>query len=149
MLALRRDFAVVVGLVSYGANLAEPYRLMGTYFGRILKGERRRSAGDRSSLPPNETRSGSPCPRQYPLRSILVESPRACPHTLLPIRYVESNHRHRPLLRTRGERPRCGRAAKQRDELAPFHVLPLPRIGPYHIVVENAAVCITAKLIVE
>jgi hypothetical protein len=39
MLALRRDFAAVVGLVSYGANLAEPYRLMGTYVGRILKGE--------------------------------------------------------------------------------------------------------------
>jgi ABC-type uncharacterized transport system substrate-binding protein len=28
-----------VGLVSYGANLAELYRLMGTYVGRILKGE--------------------------------------------------------------------------------------------------------------
>jgi hypothetical protein len=40
MLALRRDCAAVVGLVSYGANLAEPYRLMDTYFGRILKGEK-------------------------------------------------------------------------------------------------------------
>jgi putative tryptophan/tyrosine transport system substrate-binding protein len=40
MLALRRDFAAIVGLVSYGANLAEPYRLMGTYVGRILKGEK-------------------------------------------------------------------------------------------------------------
>jgi hypothetical protein len=38
MLALRRDFAAVVGLVSYGANLAEPYRLMGTYVDRILRG---------------------------------------------------------------------------------------------------------------
>jgi putative ABC transport system substrate-binding protein len=36
----RRDFAVDGGLVSYGANLAEPYRVMGTYVGRILKGER-------------------------------------------------------------------------------------------------------------
>jgi len=36
----RRDFAAAGGLVSYGANLAEPYRLMGTYVGRILKGEK-------------------------------------------------------------------------------------------------------------
>jgi putative ABC transport system substrate-binding protein len=36
----RRDFAAAGGLVSYGANLAEPYRLMGTYAGRILKGEK-------------------------------------------------------------------------------------------------------------
>jgi putative tryptophan/tyrosine transport system substrate-binding protein len=34
----RRDFAVDGGLSSYGANLAEPYHLMGTYIGRILKG---------------------------------------------------------------------------------------------------------------
>jgi len=36
----RRDFAAAGGLVSYGANLAEPYRLMGTYVGRILRGEK-------------------------------------------------------------------------------------------------------------
>jgi putative tryptophan/tyrosine transport system substrate-binding protein len=36
----RRDFVAAGGLVSYGANLAEPYRLMGTYVGRILKGEK-------------------------------------------------------------------------------------------------------------
>ncbi|MGH6799383.1 MAG: ABC transporter substrate binding protein, partial [Roseiarcus sp.] len=36
----RRDFAAAGGLVSYGANLAQPYRLMGTYVGRILKGEK-------------------------------------------------------------------------------------------------------------
>jgi putative ABC transport system substrate-binding protein len=36
----RRDFAAAGGLASYGANLAEPYRLMGTYVGRILKGEK-------------------------------------------------------------------------------------------------------------
>jgi putative ABC transport system substrate-binding protein len=36
----RRDFAADGGLASYGANLAEPYRVMGTYVGRILKGER-------------------------------------------------------------------------------------------------------------
>ena len=36
----RRDFAAAGGLVSYGANVAEPYRLMGTYVGRILKGEK-------------------------------------------------------------------------------------------------------------
>ena len=31
----------------------------------------------------------------------------------------EANHRHRRLLRARRERPRCRRAAEQRDELAP------------------------------
>src|SRR5262249_21344926 len=31
------------------------------------------------------------------------------------------NHRHRPLLRTRRERPRCGRAAEECDELATVH----------------------------
>ena len=36
----RRDFVVAGGLMSYGANLAEPYRLMGVYAGRILKGEK-------------------------------------------------------------------------------------------------------------
>jgi len=36
----RRDFAAVGGLVSYGANLAESYRSMGAYVGRILKGEK-------------------------------------------------------------------------------------------------------------
>jgi putative ABC transport system substrate-binding protein len=36
----RRDFVVAGGLMSYGANLAEPYRLMGLYAGRILKGEK-------------------------------------------------------------------------------------------------------------
>jgi hypothetical protein len=33
----------------------------------------------------------------------------------------KSNHRHR-LLRTRRKRPRCRRAAEQRDEFAPLHV---------------------------
>jgi putative ABC transport system substrate-binding protein len=33
-------FAADGGLVSYGANVAEPYRVMGAYVGRILKGER-------------------------------------------------------------------------------------------------------------
>jgi putative ABC transport system substrate-binding protein len=36
----RREFAAAGGLASYGANLTEPYRLMGTYVGRILKGEK-------------------------------------------------------------------------------------------------------------
>src|SRR5262249_59558798 len=33
----------------------------------------------------------------------------------------KSDHRHRWLLRARGERPRRRRAAEQRDELAPLH----------------------------
>jgi len=36
----RREFAAAGGLASHGANLEEPYRLMGTYVGRILKGEK-------------------------------------------------------------------------------------------------------------
>src|SRR5262249_47169965 len=36
-------------------------------------------------------------------------------------RIEESNHRHRRLLRARGERPRRRRAAEQRDEGATFH----------------------------
>src|SRR5438093_1378290 len=36
----RRDFAAAVGLASCGANLAEPYHLMGSYVARILRGEK-------------------------------------------------------------------------------------------------------------
>ena len=36
----RRDFVAAGGLISYGANLTEPYRLIGSYAGRILKGEK-------------------------------------------------------------------------------------------------------------
>src|SRR5262245_15435481 len=35
-----RDFAVAGGLVSYGPNLADLYRHVGVYAGRILKGEK-------------------------------------------------------------------------------------------------------------
>ncbi len=35
-----REFPVAGGLMSYGANFAEPYRLIGAYAGRILKGEK-------------------------------------------------------------------------------------------------------------
>jgi len=36
----------------------------------------------------------------------------------------ESDRRHRRLLRGSRERPRCGRAAKHRNEIAPPHVPP-------------------------
>jgi putative tryptophan/tyrosine transport system substrate-binding protein len=36
----QRDFVVAGGLISYGTNLAEQYRQVGLYAGRILKGEK-------------------------------------------------------------------------------------------------------------
>jgi putative tryptophan/tyrosine transport system substrate-binding protein len=36
----RRDFASAGGLASYGADLAEVYRVMGNCVGRILRGEK-------------------------------------------------------------------------------------------------------------
>jgi putative ABC transport system substrate-binding protein len=47
----RREFAAAGGLASYGADLAEPYRLMGSYVGRILKGEK---AGDLPVIQPTK-----------------------------------------------------------------------------------------------
>ena len=35
-----REFAVAGGLLSYGADIADAYRLTGNYTGRVLKGEK-------------------------------------------------------------------------------------------------------------
>ena len=35
-----REYLMAGGLVSYGESLAGPYRLVGTYVGRILKGDK-------------------------------------------------------------------------------------------------------------
>ena len=45
-----REFALEGGLVSYGPNIEETYRLSGTYVGRILKGEK---AGDLPIVQPS------------------------------------------------------------------------------------------------
>jgi hypothetical protein len=51
------------------------------------------------------------------------------------------------MLRARRERPRGCRTAEQGDEIAASHVLPSVRgITCYHIAMENAALCITAKV---
>src|SRR5262249_40510086 len=39
-LYVRREFAAAGGLVSYGSDATETYRIMGVYAGRILKGEK-------------------------------------------------------------------------------------------------------------
>jgi len=39
-LYFRREFAAAGGLMSYGSNPDEHYRVVGTYVGRILKGEK-------------------------------------------------------------------------------------------------------------
>jgi putative ABC transport system substrate-binding protein len=39
-LYFRREFAVAGGLMSYGSNLADGFRVVGSYVGRILKGEK-------------------------------------------------------------------------------------------------------------
>ena len=49
-----REFAMAGGLLSYGADITDSYRLVGNYIGRILKGDK--PATYRSSRPPPKSR---------------------------------------------------------------------------------------------
>ena len=46
-----RAFAGIGGLMSYGTNLAEAYRQVGVYTGRVLKGEKPAQAGSELDRP--------------------------------------------------------------------------------------------------
>jgi hypothetical protein len=58
----------------------------------------------------------------------------------------KSDHRHRRLLRTRSERPRSRHTTERCNKVAPPHVLPSTEDPPYHTMVGNDELCITAKL---
>src|SRR5262249_38602150 len=70
------------------------------------------------------------CDRATLAPSELTQSCRECGRPQAPVRRVRSQEADHwqpgGLLRARRERPRCGRAAEQRDELAPFHCLMSP-----------------------
>jgi putative ABC transport system substrate-binding protein len=53
-LYFRREFAAVGGLMSYGSNADESYRVLGVYAGRILK----RKTGRPTDSTANEVRAG-------------------------------------------------------------------------------------------
>jgi hypothetical protein len=57
-----RAFAAIGGLMSYGTNLAEAYRQVGVYTGRVLKGEKPAQAGSEQIGP-------SPRPPPAPSRN--------------------------------------------------------------------------------
>jgi hypothetical protein len=116
---------------------------------RSASSQRRPSMTTRSLRPVGElARRPAPAADQIDPPPSGIQSPRSRPrlsrppsrpggigaHTVRqPIRrpaVEDPNHRHRGLLRPRRKRPRCCRAAQDRDEVAPFHFPMLPCFRP-------------------
>ena len=63
----RREFAAAGGLMSYGPNINDSYRLLGVYAARILKGEK---SGDLPIQPSTKFGHGAGQPLSSPMLSV-------------------------------------------------------------------------------